>query len=65
MYLIEVSSKCKIKNIKYYKNSTDHNFEGLIKNLKLFIDIIKNKKYFDKTEFNNDIKSTELILKMR
>ena len=55
----------KSKNIKYYKNSTDHNFEGLIKNLKLFIDAIKNKKYFDKTEFNNDIKSTELILKMR
>ena len=55
----------KSKNIKHYKNSTDHNFEGLIKNLKLFIDAIKNKKYFDKKEFNNDIKSTELILKMR
>ena len=55
----------KLKKIKYFKNSTEHNYDGLIKNLKTFIKCIKNKKYFKESEFMDDIKSAEIILKMK
>tara|TARA_Y100000389_G_C17448470_1_gene513116 strand:+ start:379 stop:1347 length:969 start_codon:yes stop_codon:yes gene_type:complete len=55
----------KLKKIKYFKNSTEHNYDGLIKNLKVFIEVIKNKKYFKESEFKDDLKSAELILKMK
>ena len=55
----------KLKKIKYFKNSTEHNYDGLIKNLKIFIKVIKYKKYFKEREFKDDLKSAELILKMK
>ena len=55
----------KPKKIKFFKNSTEHNYEGLIKNLKIFVKCIKNKKYFKESEFMDDIKSAEIILKMK
>ena len=55
----------KLKKVKYFKNSTEHNYEGLVKNLKIFIKYIKNKKYFKESDFRDDIKSAEIILKMK
>lgn len=55
----------KLKKIKYFKNSTEHNYDGLVNNLKMFVKCIKNKKYFKESEFRDDIKSTEIILKMK
>lgn len=55
----------KARIIKKFRDSTEHNYLGLKSNLKEFLKILKNNKSFDKKEFNDDIKSTKIILDVK